>query len=275
MNTRLASLSVLTLVFTMITSPAYATVEMYNVQLLCPIDSFDFTGVAVEFDALEMCEVSGTVINPDVIDNFYQGGLQYPQITLQIQENPQDPPRVSLREQLDGLFDKQRNDLIAELNDFLRKNYSLKNSLADVELELGQLIKILKEKISLLKTKINQGTSNVNIDDIITEADLDKIARDFLTKQSLIQPAYGDMFVFQERADELIELFQNKTNIELENIKLEQNIVKVDKIKSDLLKEQISVDRKFEMFKNILEKGVDKIKENADDFAKKVKDLFK
>ena len=275
MNIKLTTLSVLTLVLTMITSPAYATVEMYNVQLLCPIDSFDFTGVAIEFDALEMCEVSGTIINPDVINNFYQGGLQYPQITLQIQENPQDPPRVTLREQLDGLFDQQRADLIAELNSFLQKNYSLKNRLADVETELGQLIKILKEKISLLKTKINQGTSNVNIDDIITEADLDKIARDFLSKKSIIQPAYGDMFVFQEKADELIELFKNKTSIELENLQLEQKIVTVDEIKSDLVKEQISVDKKFELFKNILEKGVDKIKENAGDFAKKVKDLFK
>lgn len=263
------------LVATLVINPIYATVEMYNVQLLCAIDSFDFTGVAIEFDALEMCEVSGTIINPDVIDNFYQGGLQRQLITLQIQENPQEPPKVSLREQLDGLFDKQRTDLIAELNSFLQKNYSLKNRLADVETELGQLIKVLKEKISLLKTKINQGTSNVNIDDIITEADLDRIARDFLSKKSIIQPAYGDMFVFQDKADELIELFKNKTSIELENIKLEQNIVKVDKIKSDLVKEQISVDKKFEMFKNILEKGVDKIKENAGHFAKKVKDLFK
>lgn len=262
------------LVLTVISSPAYAIVELYNVQLLCPIDSFDFTGVTTQFDALTLCEVSGTIINPDVVSNFYQSDA-LPPIVLQIVENPDETPQVSLSDQLDSIFDTQKKSILAELQDFLRKNYSLKNSLADVETELGQLIKILKEKIALLKTKISEGTSKVNIDDIITEQDLDKIARDFLSKKSFIQPAYADMFVFQEKAKELIELMQNKTDVELENLQLEKKIKELDDIKSDLLKEELTIDQKISLFKNIFGDKLDKIKESTKDLVKGIKDMFR
>ena len=149
-------LSIFVLTLTLITSPAYAVVEMYNVELLCPVDSFDFTGVTTQFDALTLCEVSGTIINPDVVSNSYQSDA-LPGIVLQIIENPDETPQTSLSDQLDSIFDTQRQSVLAELQDFLRKNYSLKNSLVDVETELGQLIKILKEKIALLKSKISEG----------------------------------------------------------------------------------------------------------------------
>ena len=267
-------LSIFVLTLTLITSPAYAVVEMYNVELLCPVDSFDFTGVTTQFDALTLCEVSGTIINPDVVSNSYQSDA-LPGIVLQIIENPDETPQTSLSDQLDSIFDTQRQSVLAELQDFLRKNYSLKNSLVDVETELGQLIKILKEKIALLKSKISEGASNVKIDDIISESDLDKITRDFLSNKSMIQPAYGDMFVFQQRANELIELMQNKTDVELENLQLEKKIKELGDIKSELLKEELTIDQKISLFKNIFGDKLDKIKENTKDFVKGIKDLFK
>lgn len=271
--TRIVFLSIFVFVVTVIVQPAYAVVEMYNVELNCPVDSFDFSGVLVEADYLELCEVSGIVLDT-VVDNFYQSGSNYPQITLQINENQQNIPVVTLREQLDGLFDKQRADLIVELNSFLQKNISLKSKLVDVEHELSELIITLKEKILLLKEQISKGSSNVNLDDIITESDLDKIARDFLSKQS-IQFAYGDMFVFQDRLDELAKLAKEKTDVELQNSLLEQKIIDGEKIKSNLLEEQIGIDGKLEKFKDTFENKVEKIKENTNNFVKGIKDLFK
>lgn len=146
--------------------------------------------------------------------------------------------------------------------------------MADVEKELSQLIKILREKILLLKSKISEGSNSVNLDDIISESDLDKIARDFLSKQS-IQFAYGDMFVFQDKLDELAKLVKEKTDMELQNSLLEKKIIDGEQIKSTLLKEQVGIDGKLEKFKDTFENKVEKIKENANNFVKGIKDLFK
>jgi hypothetical protein len=104
------------LVLTLIINPVYATVETYNVELNCHVDSFDFANTYVEFDQIQMCEVFGNIL---VIDPVPAGNTVDVTLDENEQELPLDEPVIeyptiplkSLKEQMDNFIKEKQEQL--------------------------------------------------------------------------------------------------------------------------------------------------------------------
>ena len=142
------------LISTIVINPVFATVEVYNIDLDCPVNSFDFTGTYVEFDMIEMCDVYGNVLNMDPVpvDNsqvyVVESGSVIPEIITQsntILVGDASIPIKSLKEQIDNFIKEKQDQLKAKFGDKWKERWdNAKGKLKD------QFDSILKE---LLKTR--------------------------------------------------------------------------------------------------------------------------
>ena len=104
------------IILSIVVNPVYATVETYNVELNCPIDSFDFTGTYVEFDQIEACEVFGNILVIDPVPLGYTVDATLDENDLELP--PDEPftvdptiPLKSLKEQMDNFIHEKQQQL--------------------------------------------------------------------------------------------------------------------------------------------------------------------
>lgn len=271
----------------MITSPAYATLEMYNFEMNCPVDSFDFAEVFAEFDFVEMCEVQGNLLN------MYQqplsgsqelnseGGTNHliaeelaiqntPLLTNQMAEvqlTPQTPPLTS---QLDNIFGNLKGDLINQIQELVKQNLAFKENISVIKLKIKNLIDKLKQN---LLTADQSGISG-KVDEIITEQEIDKIIKDVLSAQFILY-AYGDSVVIKDEVNGLEKLLDDYGVKLKENQMLQNRYNDLVKSKEKLDKNLMETDRIIAEFKMAVKEAVDKGKEIVEKTVEKVKEIEK
>lgn len=166
--------------------PAYATLEIYNAELNCPIESLDLTGTLIEFDFIEMCPITGNVItlNPFTDPIPGAGG------------------EVDYQKYIKDMDTIDQIEFITE--EFSVEVRSLLDILVDERLELDARIQDLKEKIDRIITKLVANIKEADTygisDQFVTRDELNNIIREVMNAQFIIPMAYGTHFPIPDRS---------------------------------------------------------------------------
>lgn len=203
---------------------AYATVPMYNTELNCPVESLDFTGVQIEFDAIDMCPVVGNIIGgpiPPFIDPI-PGGSGFGSGQIDYQEYVR---------QLENMTDViQQLTLLEEMMEFDLRGFLGLERLENIELqeEVDKLKRKIDFIIEQLKRSLEEADTLGVADRLIPRGEIERIFRDVLNLQFIL-PAYAveNSISVIDQFEESKDLLNEYRKLIAENAKLDRTLMRL------------------------------------------------